>query len=120
MQRLFVVFLIVAIGSCSAPKKPTGILTHPQLAALLVEIYTAEARLDAMPIAKDSSIRFFIPLEQKILLSKGIPDSVLRKTYSYYLANPKELEQIYDAVIDTLALRERVMTAGPRPAIKTD
>ena len=118
MQKLSLAFLFIALASCGAPKKPQGILTQPQLAALLVDIYLAESRLNTLPVAKDSSIRFFIPFEQKILQAKGIPDSILRKTYSYYLANPKELEQVYDSVIDTLALREQMMTSGPRPATK--
>src|SRR5882762_4088629 len=100
MQKLLIVFLFIGIGSCGSPRKPQGVLTKPQLAALLVDIYMAEARLETLPVAKDSSIRFFIPFEQKMLQAKGIPDSVLRTTYSYYLANPKELEQVYDSVID--------------------
>lgn len=119
MQKLLIIFLLAGIGSCGSPKKPKDVLTQPQLAALLVDIYTAEAKLDKLPIGKDSSIRFFIPFEQKMLQTKGIPDSILRKTYSYYLANPKELEQVYDSVIDTLALREQMLTSGPRPAIKS-
>ena len=119
MQKLLIVSLFVGIGACQSPKRPQEVLTQPQLAALLVDIYTAESRLGTLPVAKDSSIRFFIPFEQKILRAKGIPDSILRKTYSYYLANPKELEQVYDSVIDTLALREQMLTSGPRPAGKT-
>src|SRR6267154_6412465 len=119
MQKLLIVFLFLGIGSCGSPKKPQEVLTQPQLAALLVDIYMAEARLDKLPIAKDSSIRFFVPFEQKMLQAKGIPDSILRKTYSYYLANPKEREQIYDSVIDTLTLREQVLSRGPRPTTKT-
>ncbi len=118
MQKLLIVFLFAGIVSCGSPKKPQEVLTQPQLAALLVDIYMAEARLDKLAIAKDSSIRFFIPFEQKMLQAKGIPDSILRKTYSYYLANPKELEHVYDSVIDTLALREQLLTSGPRPAVK--
>lgn len=119
MQKLWIVFVLMGLAGCGSPKKPQGVLTHAQLAALLVDIYTGEARLDALPVAKDSSIRFFIPFERKMLQAKGIPDSILKTTYSYYLANPKELEQVYDAVIDTLLLREQVLTAGPRPAGKT-
>jgi len=119
MQKLLIVFLFIGICSCGPPKKPQGVLTQPQLAALLVDIYMAEARVEALPVTKDSSIRYFIPFEQKMLQAKGIPDSILRKTYSYYLANPKELEKVYDSVIDTLVLREQVLTRGPRPTNKT-
>jgi len=50
-----------------------------------------------------------------LLQAKGIPDSILKKTYSYYLAHPKELEQVYDAVIDTLVLRDQRIKKSPQP-----
>lgn len=109
MQKLCIIFLFLflGIGACQSPKKPEGVLTQPQLASLIVDVYVAEARLDQLPIVKDSAIRLFIPFEEKLLKNKGISDSTLRKTYAYYLANPKELEQVYDSVIDTLVLRDQ-------------
>jgi len=115
MQKLLIGFLFLGWVACSSPKRPEGVLTQLQLSALLIDVYLAEARLDPMPIPKDSSIRFFIPFEQKLLQEKGIPDSTLKMTYSYYLANPKELEQVYDAVIDTLVLRDqRIRNVSPK------
>jgi hypothetical protein len=118
MQKLLLVFLFLVWSACSSPKKPEGVLTQSQLSALFIDIYLAEARLDVMPVAKDSSIRFYIPFEQKLLQAKGISDSTLKKTYSYYLAHPKELEQVYDAVIDTLTLRDQRLAHGSVPARK--
>jgi hypothetical protein len=45
---------------------------------------------------------------QPDLLKKfNISDTTLRETYQYYLNNPKDLEEVYTAVIDTLSLREQ-------------
>ena len=118
MQKLLLVFLFLAWAACSSPKKPEGVLTQPQLSALLLDIYLAEARLEAMPVAKDSSVRFFIPFEQKLLKAKGISDSTMKQTYAYYLAHPKELEQVYDVVIDTLMVRDQRLAHGPVPGKK--
>jgi hypothetical protein len=118
MQKLCIVFLFLGIGACQSPKKPEGVLTQPQLASLIVDVYVAEARLDQMPLVKDSAIRFFIPFEEKLLKNKGISDSALKKTYTYYLANPKELEQVYDSVIDTLVLRDQRATNAALPKKK--
>jgi hypothetical protein len=118
MQKLLLVFLFLAWGACSSSKKPEGVLTQPQLSALLLDIYLAEARLEAMPVAKDSSVRFFIPFEQKLLKAKGISDSTMEQTYAYYLAHPKELEQVYDIVIDTLMVRDQRLAHGPAPGRK--
>lgn len=115
MQKFWIVFIFLGWGACNSPKKQERVLTQPQLSALLVDIYIAEARADQIPVAKDSSIRFFIPFEEKLLKGKGISDSVLKQTYSYYFEHPKELEQVYDAVIDTLVLREQQLTARTIP-----
>jgi hypothetical protein len=53
-----------------------------------------------------------------MLQAKGIPDSILKKTYAYYLAHPKELEQVYDAVIDTLMLRDKRTRREPVRTVK--
>ena len=115
MQKLLLIFLFLVWGACNSPKKPEAVLTQPQLSALLTDIYLAEARLEALPIRKDSSVRFFIPFEQKLLKSKGISDSTLKLTYAYYLAHPKELEQVYDVVIDTLMVRDKRIAHGSVP-----
>jgi hypothetical protein len=116
MQKLLLVFLFCLLWSaCSSPKKPEGVLTQAQLSALFLDIYLAEARLEAMPMIRDSSVRYFVPFEEKLLKSKGISDSTIKKTYAYYLSHPKELEQVYDAVIDTLVLHDQRLVHGPIP-----
>ena len=107
MQKLWIIFLFIGTVSCHSDKKPEHVLTQPQLSALLVEIYLAEARMDQVQVSKDSSIRFYLPFEEKLLKSKGVTDTILKETYTYYLSHPKELELVYDAVIDTLTLREQ-------------
>lgn len=121
MQKLLIIFLSATIIGCQGTKKPSDVLSQTQLSALLVDIYIAEARADNIPGSKDSTIRYFIPFEQKLLKNKGLSDTVLRKTYAYYLGHPKELEQVYDAVIDTLSLREQRVRRLQEPnVIKKD
>jgi len=106
------------MAACQTNEKPKDVLTQAQLSALLVDVYLAEAKLDAIAKPKDTTIKYFLPFEEKLLRRVGISDSVLKKTYTYYLANPKELEQVYDAVIDTLTLREQrghLAPNQPRP-----
>jgi hypothetical protein len=111
MRRLVILSLILLLfslgSSCKKEKKPTDILSQEEMAALMVEVYLAEARITGALLPRDSGTGVFRPFEKKLLEGRGIPDSVLKKTYSYYLAHPTELEKIYDSVIDTLSLREQ-------------
>jgi Domain of unknown function (DUF4296) len=101
---LITCFLLVC--SCSNEKKEP-ILTNSEFTSLLVEFYLAEGRLNATPIPKDSAMMLFLPYEKKILAKRKISDEKLKATYRYYLKNPIELGKIYDAVIDSLNLREQ-------------
>ncbi|MGC4023661.1 MAG: DUF4296 domain-containing protein [Cyclobacteriaceae bacterium] len=117
MRRLSILFLFLA--SCSSNERPKDVLSQAKFSALLVEVYLSEARAEAFPVPRDSSIKFFLPRERKLLDSMGISDEVLKKTYTYYMDHPKEFELIYDAVIDTLSIRQqgadKVAPIGPHP-----
>ena len=110
MDRLiqFTVLIIFLSTSCQETKKETsGILTKQELTSFLVEVYLAEARVDNLLIARDSAIKIFIPFEKRLQEKYSLADSTLKKTYQYYLDHPKEMEAVYDAVIDSLSLREQ-------------
>ena len=107
MRKILIIFILGVMLSCQTKEKPKLVLTQAQLSSLLVDVYLAEARTETIPKMRDSIIRYFLPFEQKLLQGQGISDSVLKVTYTYYMSNPKELEQVYDSVIDTLVLREQ-------------
>lgn len=114
-MRIICLFVLTLIVACQKNEKPKEVLTQAQLSALLVEVYLAEAKLDAIAKPKDTAIKYFLPFEEKLLKRLNVSDSVLKKTYSYYLEHPKELEQVYDSVIDTLTLREQRSHLTPAP-----
>ncbi|HEY5823686.1 MAG TPA: DUF4296 domain-containing protein [Cyclobacteriaceae bacterium] len=108
--------LLTIIFSCQKEKRPAGIMSHEEMAAVIVDIYLAEARLNGSLMVRDSARRVFKPFEDKLLSQKGVNDSILKKSYVYYLNHSSELEKIYDSVIDTLALQEqRVKRLTPTP-----
>lgn len=105
---LFFLILIFVFG-CSKKEDAAkeGVLSQEQLSSLLIDIYIAEAVADNLPLLKDSAMTYFLPFEQKLLKEKNIGDSTLKKTYTYYLSHPKELEKVYEVVIDSLTVREQ-------------
>jgi len=117
-MRFTCIFVLTLMAACQTKERPKDVLTKAQLSALLVDVYLAEVKLDAIAKPKDTTIKYFLPFEEKLLKRVGISDSVLKKTYAYYLDNPKELERVYDSVIDTLTLREQrahLAPAQPKP-----
>ena len=107
--KFFLLFIILGlIFSCSKKNSaPEGILSKDEMAKVLTEFHLKESKIGLLGISQDSSQKLFEYYKLKYAGENNIPDSVLENSYQYYLANTAELSEIYDRVIDTLALREQ-------------
>jgi hypothetical protein len=115
MRALFLLlFFTLFWAACQKKRAEAPPLTRDQMVGLMMEIYLAEARTSLTPVEKDSSYRLFIAYQDSLMHRHGIKDSTLRKAYSYYLEHPTELEAIYDAIIDSLSLKEQLLRDAPQ------
>jgi hypothetical protein len=114
---MVLIFAISTFVGCSKKdKKPADVLDKQQLSSVMIDIYLAEAKLSSFPIARDSSLKLFLPREAAILSKRNIPDSVLKKTYAYYLGHPDDFNEVYDIIIDSLTVMEKRKAASvPAP-----
>lgn len=115
LKNIIFFFLAAALSltGCKKNELPKGVLDKAQMTSMLVEVYLAEARLTSYPITNDSSFRLYKPFEESLFRKMGISDSTVSKSYRYYFEHPRELEAIYDAVIDSLSLREQKTRTSP-------
>jgi len=108
----FFLFVICTFVGCNKKEqRPPDVLEKQKLASIMVELYLTEARLSSYPIQRDSSLRLFLPREKAILTKANVPDSILRKTYDYYLQHPDDFNDVYDIVIDSLTVMEKIKPA---------
>lgn len=116
MRAPVLLLLITLFGtiSCQKKKEDAPPLNREQMVGLMMEIYLAEARTSLIPVARDSSYRLFVAYQDSIMHRRSVSDSTLRKAYAYYLEHPTELEAIYDAIIDSLSLREQRLREAPQ------
>ena len=103
---LVVVISLLSLYSCKKAGRPDDVLSQEELADLMVEFYLAEGKINSLGIQRDSAMKLFLPFEQSVMTKKKISDETLSRTYRYYLDHPLEFEKVYDAIIDTLSLRE--------------
>lgn len=118
LSRRFLLGLIfsVLIISCEKEKTPSGILPKRDMVRALSELYLAEEKIARAGLPYDSIIKFFPQFEAKALQKAGISDSVFRKSMEYYKSNPKELEYIYTALVDSLNLKAQESALEPKKA----
>lgn len=108
---IFLVTILFVVAGCQQEKRPPGVLDKEEYARFLVSVYVAESKLNTYAITPDSAMKLFLPYQEALEKKFGTPDSVIQKTYQYYLDHPEELELVYAAVIDTLNLMEQKATA---------
>lgn len=107
LSFLLVILLLLPLSCKKDEKLPPGVMNREEMVKWMIPIYLAEARTQLLNLNKDSAYRIFIPLQDSLKRSSGIQDSVFVKSYQYYLDHSQELEAVYDAVIDSLSLREQ-------------
>lgn len=98
---------ILFFATACQDKRPADVLSKQEYAEYLVNIYVAEAKINTLAITPDSAMHLFQPFEASLLQKYSTSDSVIQKTYEYYLGHPEELELVFTAVIDTLNLLEQ-------------
>src|SRR5882762_5196615 len=93
---------VIFSAGCSSKKKPAAVLREADFTALLVEIYTSEAKLGPLRLTRDFAQKIYEPFEKQLLEKYHVTTAQLKDTYRYYLNHPAEFDKIYEVVMDTL------------------
>lgn len=98
---LWVLLLVVSMG---CKQRPKDVLSREQLITVLTELYLTEGSFEAMYIrTEQKKLAYYNSLFTK----HGITREQLERSVAYYAAqDSRELEQIYDAVLDSLRAKQ--------------
>lgn len=110
LRALFL--LIVISGStffgCSrTPKVPKDVIPVPAMVMVLTELHIADARLGDIRLRADSLQNLSKRYKSDILDRFGYTPEDFDKSMAFYLDNPVIFDDVYEAVIDTLNLRQQ-------------
>ena len=96
------------MGCVGEPEKPADLIEKPEMVDILIRIHLLEAKVNKVPKRAGDSAQFLFDHYQRLLFEEMKVDSTsYRSSMSYYLENPKELSSVYQAVVDSLALRAK-------------
>jgi len=99
----------MAMVACSKESKvPDWVLAKEQMVPFIIDIHIAEAKIRVLKLDYDSSLAFFRKLEDDIYQKHEITDSIYIKSFNYYMDHPDLMLEIYEQVIDSLSLQEKV------------
>ena len=112
MKKYFLALLIAFACADEQHEKPEGLLSKEQMAAFLIDSHLTEGNLQTIKIDKDSLELIFHDLEKDLYQKHGIDSEQFLTSYHYYLHRIDDLSEIYDAVIDSLSLKEKMLKTG--------
>jgi len=105
-------FCLVIIGLCvacvSKPIVPDDIMSKDEMISYLIDIHILEGETSRLKIPRDSSQLLYRYFEDKLKSKHNVTDSLYLKSLTFYYSNPKLMEEIYTAVLDSLSLYERM------------
>jgi hypothetical protein len=74
---------------------------------VLSELYITEEKIKHLNVSQDSAAAVYSYFNSKMFEKLGTNDSTFRRSMTYYMNRPEELEKIYAALIDSLNLKEQ-------------
>lgn len=119
-RRLFLLLglpllLLLSLPACQRPEEPSPpavLVPKDQMVRLLTQLHLLEARVDASRLSPDSGRALFQAQQRELLRQVGTTNSDFKHSYRYYGVHGKDLEEIYQAVIDSLGQQQRRL-GGP-------
>jgi hypothetical protein len=112
--------LLPACKNEGGTKRPEGILTQRQMINIQAGVHQTEAEISIrrmdFPVAKPT----FDKCLDSILKTQRTDTGAYRRSFSWYAENVEEMDKVYQAVVDTLSLRESKMIErlGRRPVVR--
>lgn len=108
MKKLFFLLLgLIALGcGQQQPQRPDNLLPQDKMVQILADIHTAEALIEQKAVYPDTALLSFNYAEKKIFERYNVTEQDFRQTYRFYSDNVREMDKLYEVVIDTLSMRE--------------
>ncbi len=95
--------------SCNNPDpsaRPTDVLSPEQMVNVQIAIHIAEAKVSQLQLKGDTVQALYSHYQQEIFKQYKIDSAYYRRSFRYYTNRPEEFDKIYEAVVDSLGLRE--------------
>jgi len=112
VKKFFLILLVALACSSELKDKPLNLMTKEQMVAFLIDSHLIEGKLQTIKINTDSLKLIFLDLEKELYQDHHIDSEQFMQSYHYYLHEVDELSEIYEAVIDSLSLREKMLNTG--------
>ncbi|GAB3815404.1 DUF4296 domain-containing protein [Pontibacter rugosus] len=81
-------------------------IPQDKMVRILADIHTTESIIEGNVMYPDTALMVFNQQQALIFERYGVSKEQFKETYTYYLNNLKQMDALYETVVDTLSLRE--------------
>ncbi len=108
MRNLFLLFtLVFLLLSCSEEgAKPDNLLPKETMVRVMADMQLAEAKVKNLHLSTDSTRKLYSLYELSIFEQYNVEPEQYRESFTWYLNNYKEMNEIHTALMDTLDRRQ--------------
>ena len=107
-KYLFPLLLTVAAACVERPQPPPGTLSQAQMVQILADVHVAESKATRFNFRSiDSTSVLYDHYERAIFRKHRVDTATYRRSFDFYLKHTEYMDEIYRAVVDTLAQREK-------------
>ena len=101
--RFLLILTFFLIFSCKNRDYENDLyLPKDKMINILIEIHLLEEKVNQLNYSEDSLRNIYELFEKEIFKNYSVSDEEYRKSFSYYFFDPKQLDEIYQSVIDSL------------------
>lgn len=102
MKGYFLIFIGLVIISCSRDSRPENLYEKSTMVSVLIQVHLAEARAKSLEMSPDSAMAYYLFQQREIFERFGIDSVDYRKSFEYYSKEIGIMDEIYEAVLDSL------------------
>ena len=107
-QTIWMGLAILGLGllqgcQSAGDKRPDNLIPKDRMADILTEVHMTESRVSRFGLRSiDSSNIAYKHLEKRIYQKFEVDTAAYSRSYVYYAAHPREMEELYKQVVDNL------------------
>ena len=105
---LILISLLLVFSSCEpqVEEEPQNLIQKDKFKKITIELHLLENYTTYKYEAADSSKAAFNLLEQEIYKNYEVTEEIYRESYNYYLRNIKQMDEMYEDIVDSLSKME--------------
>ena len=92
--------------SCGGQEEiPEDVMSKEQMVAVMIDVQIAQTRVNNLRVKNDSAQKAYDHYQSYLLEEHTVSDSSFYTSLQYYLNRPDDLNDIHEAILDTLNFR---------------